>query len=130
MKKCNKCKEELPLNQFYRSGKYFKSYCKSCFNTYHTQTIKKYKGVYGIFSNNKCLYVGESSRVNERMSKHRVLINNIKQAEKHNPTQLYLYKQLSQHKNIIVKLLERTDNHKEQEKYFINKLKPLYSATS
>ena len=127
MKVCKKCNKKKSLDNFYKSGQYYKSYCKNCFNKYHSNIIKKYKGVYGIFEDNKCLYVGESSRVNERMSKHRVFIKNI-ELTKHNPTQSYLYQKLSNHKNVVVKLLERTDNHKEQEKYYINKLKPLYSA--
>ena len=153
MKTCIKCNKEKLLTEFNFTNKkkgYRQSYCKKCaprpkYNSnWQKEYYKKRKddiklwhnkwkegnGVYGIFENDKCLYVGESSRINERMSKHRTLINNIELAKKYQPTQVYLYEKLSQHKNIIVKILEMTDDNKEREKYFINKLKPLYSAPS
>jgi predicted GIY-YIG superfamily endonuclease len=150
MKTCIKCNKEKPLTEFNFSNKkrgYIKSYCKKCSpqSPYNSNWSKEYyknrkddiklwhnkwkegNGVYGIFENDKCLYVGESSRVNERMSKHRAIMNNNK-LSKHHPSHVNLYSQLSKHKNIIVKLLEKTDDNKEREKYFIKKLKPLYNA--
>lgn len=37
-KVCIKCKLELPINNFYKSGKYYHSYCKNCASLYGKET--------------------------------------------------------------------------------------------
>ena len=85
----------------------------------------QYKGVYGLFENGVCLYVGESKRINVRKNEHFTCLNNIENA----PDGVkYLYKKLQKHNYVIFGILEETDNHKEREQYYINKLKPLYNV--
>lgn len=81
-------------------------------------------GVYGIFENKICLYVGESTQIRTRIPNHKSLIKNPKAKTLHKD----LYDNLRQHKNIEFYILEETPNHKEREQYYINKLKPLYNA--
>ncbi len=80
-------------------------------------------GVYGIFENGKCLYVGESIKLYKRIVEHKTII---KYPEK--TYQPKLYKALQQHNHIIFGIIEQCDNHKEREQYYINKLKPLYNG--
>ena len=77
--------------------------------------IKRYKnswgsGVYGIFVNNECLYVGESSTLRHRISTHYSRFKNPKTGGK----QKRLYEKLSQYNNIEIKVLEETLNYKER----------------
>jgi hypothetical protein len=94
MKKCNKCQETKELTEFYkhRSGKYgVDSTCKICIKSqakqwqidnpeksYATKRkyAKKIQGVYAIYENNKCLYVGESNQVIFRTHIHKSRIKN------------------------------------------------------
>ncbi len=141
MKECNKChitKEltEYTINRKHKDG--LQNFCKSCFREYRRKwdktkggkaSTRKWeysrKGVYGIFENEQCLYVGESRRVNKRLNCHKSIINNPSIAP---PTSKKLYNQLSQHTCLEFKILEETPNHKEQEQYWINQLKPKYNA--
>ena len=82
------------------------------------------KGVYAIFENGVCLYVGQSKRIKDRLIDHKRWMKNPYSAPK---TQTDFYFQLSQHKNYIMGLLEETDNHKEREQFYINQLKPMYN---
>ena len=149
MKVCKRCNVDLIQGEniypsLYKNRDYI---CKSCSNkktlSYDksengkkrlqryakTQTFKdtnkrwgyKIKGVYGIFENGICLYIGESSRVNKRFSEHK----DYTKSQRDNP-QKSLYEQL-QHHNFILGLIEECNNHKEREKYYINKYKPLYN---
>jgi hypothetical protein len=86
------------------------------------QAEKWGSGVYGIFENGICLYVGESIKLYKRIVEHKTMI---KYPEK--TFQPELYKALQQHSNLIFGVIEETDNHKEKEKYYINKLKPKYN---
>tara|TARA_B110000503_G_scaffold40518_1_gene66582 strand:+ start:521 stop:856 length:336 start_codon:yes stop_codon:yes gene_type:complete len=107
MKICTKCK----LNEK-QDGK---SYCRPCFyKTYGKEHQKSYytakKGVYGIFEYGECLYIGESKRLNNRISKQKTI----------NPN-------LSNHPAYIIGIIEECDNHLEKEKYYINQYKPKYN---
>jgi hypothetical protein len=142
MKTCTKCKETKALTEFYkhRSGKYgVDSTCKICIKHQATNwqinnpeksyiTKRKYhkkiQGVYSIYENLECLYVGESNQLTHRINIHKSLINNPESSR----TQKELYYKLQQHSNLEFKILEETPNHKEREQYWINKLKPKYNA--
>jgi hypothetical protein len=142
MKKCSKCHETKELTEFYkhRAGKDgVDSTCKICIKSqakqwqidnpeksYATKRkyAKKIQGVYAIYENNKCLYVGESNQVIFRTHIHKSRIKNPESARTHKQ----LYYNLQQHINIEFKILEETSNHKEREQYWINKLKPKYNA--
>jgi hypothetical protein len=137
MKECGKCKIEKEVTEFYSKS----LWCKKCKHDYNIKWIKtekgkeshinnskvwrnKVKGVYGIFENDKCLYVGESKQLNDRMSKHKTLSRNPSYAKPY-------FKSLYQYLNTIdftIKILEETPNHKEREQYWINQLKPKYNA--
>lgn len=94
----------------------------------HQQNVKKciqkIKGVYGIFENEICLYVGESKQLRGRIYYHKSWIKNKSQ---HPSSQKELYEQLQQHSNLEFRILEETENHVEREKYFINLYKPKYN---
>ena len=142
-KTCTKCKQEKPrTKQYFNSHPHTKdklhSWCKPCklqnnkefYKTTKGKKItqkwyEKVKGVYGIFENGVCLYVGESGRINHRISVHKCCINNPSSARK---KVQYLYYHLQNHSNVIFGVIEETDNHKEREKFWINKLNPLYNA--
>lgn len=85
----------------------------------------KISGVYAIFDN-ECLYVGESKRINARISDHKYYTYHPEsKVHKNNP----IYSLLSKHSNLEFKILEETPNHKEREQYWINQLKPKYNGT-
>ena len=79
-------------------------------------------GVYGIFENGICLYIGESIELYKRMIFHKTMI---KHPEKTSTPKLY--ESLQQHNYLIFGIIEQCDNHKEQEKFYINKLNPKYN---
>ena len=147
MKECSKCKVKKPANyeNFSRDTRLkdgFRTYCRECTrkmvnyyniknrknnpNYYNEKTIYKLKGVYGVFENGKCLYVGESSKIKRRFSEHFTCLKNpeLRMSKLHHN----LYNNLRQHSHLIFGILEETENHKEREKYYINKLKPLYNG--
>lgn len=113
--------------KYSRTSKGKNSY-KKYYNDTGKQTMKQYtynaKGVYGIFSEGKCLYIGETSRVNGRFNEHKTFINNPYLKSCPLPQ---VYKNISQHKHPILGVIEETENHKEREKYYINKYQPLYN---
>ena len=140
MKVCKKCNEEKPLDSYNKSsgskdGK--QSWCKTCvyekskdyskYKTSRKRAIKKYnskgKGVYGLFSNEVCLYVGESSKLTQRKISHLSCIKNPDNSKYHKN----LYLALQKHTNIEFRILEETPNHKEKEKHYIDKLAPKYN---
>ena len=128
-KQCKSCNESKQLDEFYKSGKYYRSYCKLCHGDMMKYYQTKDKGGYGLFENKKCLYVGQSGRLNDRMNKHKTLMNN-NDLVVHNPAQTYLYDALTKHKNVIVKVLEYTNDYINRELHYRIKLKPLYNAAS
>ena len=134
MKQCNGCNVDLIVGENAFKNQYK---CKSCMRAYQRKWSKteagkasqrKYgtskQGVYGIFSGQSCLYVGESSWLNKRINVHKSFTKNPKIAPK---SQRYLYNLVSQHKDITFRILEETPNHKEQERIWIEYLCPLYN---
>ena len=141
VKTCSKCSKEKSLDKFNKNsaskdGK--QSWCKVCvyeksknylkYKTSRIKSIKKWnnkgQGVYGLFSGETCLYVGESSKLNQRKSAHFSCIKNPSNSKFHK--QLYI--RMSQHDNIYFKVLEETVNHKEQEQVWIEYMTPLYNS--
>jgi excinuclease UvrABC nuclease subunit len=103
--------------------------CKSCYNKYNNTNNKwrnKGQGVYGIFSGQSCLYIGESKQLNNRISQHKTYIKNPNGNK--NKYFIELYNLISQHKDITFKVLEETPNHKTQERIWIEYLCPLYNT--
>jgi len=145
-----KTKEYFPTTH---KGKYFNSECRKCNNKRtkewrennldrHKEHVKKWnknnpgkkkeidknwryskQGVYGIFSGTKCLYVGESCQLLNRISKHKTHIIH----PEHKTNQLELYNNLRQYSNLKFKILEETEDHVIRELHWINKLDPLYN---
>jgi excinuclease UvrABC nuclease subunit len=127
MKTCSKCYIEKPLNEYYVDKSKLSGYCsqcKSCHQYYKKLGHKQHKGVYGIFSTNECLYVGESEELRNRIWAHN---SNLKNITTNIEAQRQLYINITKHNNIIIKILEECDNHKERELHWINKLKPKYN---
>mgnify|MGYP003678747225 CR=1 FL=1 len=146
MKVCRMCGEEKPFTKFHKrkdSKDGLQLKCKPCMlnhnKKYHEkhrkesndyqkkyrntdigkQNMEKWKnkwgsGVYGIYENGVCLYIGESQILTRRIAKHKSY--NSQMSEK-----------LKTHFNWIIGIIEQTDNHQEREKFYINKLKPLYN---
>ena len=90
-------------------------------------TIKSWRndiqGVYSIWENGKCLYVGESRILKQRISQHKWLLKNPEKAGSHS----LLYYNLQQHTHLIFGIIEECDNHKERESVYINMYNPLYN---
>ena len=128
VKQCNKCSVELIAGENIWKSSFNNSdfRCKKC-QTHHVNTTakwrKKGKGVYGIFVGESCYYIGESSQLNNRISAHKTLIRNPIPAKPHFKP---LYDAL-QGKNYEFRILEETDNHKEQEQVWVNYYSPLYN---
>ena len=137
IKLCSKCKEEKPLTEYYKN----QNQCKDCKRAYNREWVKtpkgkntvskavikwrsKRQGVYGIFVDQTCYYVGESSGLDGRISQHKTYIKNPQSAK---PMFFPLYNSL-QDKDYEIKILEETPNHKEKEKVWIEYLAPLYNA--
>jgi len=143
MKKCKKCNVELVVGENINLNALKNSdyQCRSC-NTikarqrrknnprkakeYVQRYANKKQGVYGIFSNQICLYVGESSQLLKRINEHKSRIKNPEMVTWKSEKQRY-YK-IKTHSNITIQILEETENHKERELYYINKLKPIYNG--
>ena len=157
MKKCRKCQVEKPISNYNKRKDQkdgYSLYCKICskqqtkssylknkdkYSAKHKEWKKNnsdkfksnqynwryaIKGIYGIFENGVCLYVGESKRLRDRLIDHKRWIKNPYSSPK---DQTNFYKQLQQHTNYVMGILEQTDNHKEREQFYINKLKPMYN---
>jgi len=95
--------------------------------TYKINLKKHYyskQGVYGIFSDENCLYVGESKRLNGRINDHKYWIRYPHKSM----NQDELYTSIANHSNIEIRILEECDNHKKREGYWINKLNPKYNG--
>jgi hypothetical protein len=132
LKQCKTCGEVKPLTEYYTR----QARCKPCHSkavsqyqkdnyerSYQTKRkyYKKKQGVYGIFSGDECLYVGESSQLIKRIADHKCCINNPKSSPK---AEQQRYIRIAEYSNVGIKVLEETDNHKERELYWINKLSP------
>tara|TARA_R110002096_G_scaffold167407_1_gene337353 strand:- start:3409 stop:3687 length:279 start_codon:yes stop_codon:yes gene_type:complete len=80
------------------------------------------RGVYGLWEDGKCLYIGSTTRMYKRWMEHRT---NIKRSQcKHTN----IYPHLSKHSHIIYGMIEECDNYKEREVYYINTLSPSYNV--
>jgi hypothetical protein len=86
----------------------------------------KLQGVYGIFSNGDCLYVGESSKILKRFSDHKSYIKN-PDTKSLSSKMKEMYIELQQYNHLIFGIIEETPNHKEREKYWINCYNPEYN---
>jgi hypothetical protein len=84
----------------------------------------KISGVYAIYDSGECLYVGESTRILNRISEHKTKVKNPSLGKGNE----ILYKQLACHKHLIFGVVEETSNHKEREQYWVTKLKPKYNT--
>lgn len=85
----------------------------------------KYKGVYGLFSGGKCLYIGESTQIRQRLNYHHCSIRNPKSVKI--PSEIEFYKKFSNHIGIVGGIIEECDNHKKREKYWIDYYQPEYN---
>ncbi len=130
-KQCNKCSETKSLNEFYKNpnvkdGR--QGHCKKCHTNMLRKPQAKYRdrmvaGVYGIFSGQTCLYVGQSCKLTDRISAHKTHV-----AKPLKNLHEKLYVSLRKHPNLEYKILEETPNHKEQEKIWIEYMNPLYNS--
>ncbi len=82
-------------------------------------------GVYGIFSEGKCLYVGSSKAIYRRLIQHNTWLKNPNIAP--NPS---LYKSLQSHSGIFMGVLENVTlkNLITKETKYIKQYKPLYNS--
>lgn len=133
--KCKSCRKKHSRKYYYTpKGKEVSLQAQKKYNkkTYNKEISykqnqhwrKQITGVYGIFENGRCLYIGESSETNNRISRHKT---NIKNPE-HGKSHTMLYYNLQQHNHLIFGVIEECSNHKEREKYFINMYKPIYNV--
>lgn len=86
--------------------------------------LKCKSGVYAIYENGECLYVGESSSLYGRISHHKTAIKNPQLNTGHKN----LYQYLQNHPAYVIGIVEETPDHKERETFWINKLKPKYNV--
>ncbi len=156
MKTCSTCKIEQPVSEFYKHSQTkdgLRSQCKKChtvvinnrkkqtkywitYNQIEENRIKrnqsvynwerKKQGVYGWFDGDIALYVGQSKRLNSRISIHKCWLKNPTTAPK---VHYNLYLSLQQHKNASISIIEECSPEVllEREKHYINTLKPLYN---
>ena len=145
MKTCKHCDIELVLgDNWARSFQKTNTYkCSQChYQRTKANTLKwkknnpdkvksitnkwKYnsKGVYGIFSDNECLYIGESTQLNNRISNHKSAISN--NYKVHGFEELYA--NLRKYNDLEYRILEECDNHKEQELHYIQKFQPVFNS--
>jgi hypothetical protein len=136
MRQCSKCKQEKLLTDFYKRGSQCKVCHKSLVYAYKKtevgkQSTKKYHtkkiGVYGIFENDLCLYVGQSTWLNCRINSHKSYIKNPEVSPKR---EIERYKLISKHNNIFISVLEECSRELliEREHYYIDTYKPLYNT--
>jgi len=131
VKTCRKCYIEKPYTEFHKGKRNpdgYQPYCKPCGYKIRNKSSKKQwnkwgSGVYGIFENGECLYIGESSTLYRRLIQHKTGINNPKNYKFHTN----LYKKLQTHNYLIFGIIEETDNHVEREKFYIDMYKPVYN---
>lgn len=131
----------------------FQSYCKPCLKDYNKkysktdkckQSVKNWsknnlnkmdiynrnfmksagQGVYGIYENGVCLYIGSSKRLKQRFVEHKAGIEKLSCSKIWIPFYETLRKN---HNYIIMGTLEQTDNYKERESFYINTYQPLYN---
>ena len=88
--------------------------------------VNKKQGVYEWYEGEICLYVGQSSQLNQRISHHKSLFKNPESSPK--STQ-YLYKSLQHHPNASIRVIEECSHNilLEREQHYIDALRPLYN---
>ena len=98
--------------------------------SYHSKWMYKNKGVYEIFSNNLCLYVGQSTQINRRWINHKHCIKKPSYVMKSHPNVVELYNNIRSHSNVEFRIVEECSPevllHREQ--HYIDALKPLYNT--
>ena len=143
LKQCNGCGVNLVIGENIAKSRFnscnYK--CKSCYyiktrkwkskNKEHAYNLdKKWRckrqGVYGIFSDKTCLYVGESKQLDFRISFHKAQIKNTAPSLRPNIREMYI--RIAEHSNVEIRVLEETPNHKAQEQVWIDYLNPLYNS--
>ena len=137
MKKCTKCKVEKPIEAFkLRKDGYYNSWCQECkkenSRTSYIQKQWKKKNIVSIKPGvymftclvNGKRYIGESNKPERRRKEHLYSITHGKHIS--NPTMKddMLKYGIDKFK---FEILELTHNHKEREKYWVNKLTPEYN---
>lgn len=156
MKTCSKCSIKKLLTEFYkdktkRDGLH--SNCKECnklsvknFRILNPDYDKNYclinakvknlktkqwansiQGVYEIYSNKICLYVGQSKQLKNRISEHKTHIKSKTLSTKLRAFQLY--NSLRTHINVSIRVIEECsqDILLEREQHYIDTKKPLYN---
>ena len=159
MKCCNKCNEEKPLSEFSnnkskKDGKFVQ--CKECkkiidkqhrldnpdyFHKYYKNNKQLHlkrqhqwrtnkSAVYEIFSDNLCLYVGQSKGINGRWNNHKSCLKRQSYADKHHKGTAYLYPLLRSHSNVDFRIVEEASPEAllRLEQHYIDELKPLYNT--
>lgn len=84
----------------------------------------KTTGVYGLWENGECLYIGSTTRMYKRWMEHRTKSNN---PDKY-PKMGKIYHKLAKHPSSIIGMIEECDNYKEREMYYIHKIHPKYNT--
>jgi hypothetical protein len=87
----------------------------------------KKQGIYEWYEGDTSLYVGQSTRLNQRLLNHKSYFNNPELAKKE--AQSYLYPLLRQHQNPQIRIIEECSPEAllEREQYYIDTKKPLYN---
>ena len=147
MKRCSKCSVEKSLAEFYKDKTKkdgLQYWCKQCaLNNIKKwksnnpeqfiNTIKKWtnntSGVYGIYGDDLCLYVGKSKGLNGRWKHHKYFIKHPKAVEKYQPNLLNLYNNIRLHSNVSIRIIEECSPELllEREQHYIDTIKPLYN---
>ena len=153
-KKCSKCKEEKSLVSFYKNKKgYYGSSCKLCLKSYYKVQNKKYweknkekikNAPYKRINNDRWkykepgavymiknlitgqCYIGETKEPNNRRINHFSLHKGTD--GKFSLPKLYNDMVKYGKDYFVFGIIEYTKNHKEREKFYINKFKPYYNA--
>ena len=154
-KLCKKCNETKSVDKFYpqkgKNGKmYVSTYCKPC-NTlnmkeyysknpgkhyehhnksYRKETYKIPPAVYGIYQNDKLIYVGESSTPKRRVANHFSKYSNLKNCNNSAISYAISVGKLKR-KNLsskIIKYIDDENERKELEAKLIAKHKPKYNT--
>jgi hypothetical protein len=97
----------------------------------YKQITKKWRtakqGIYEWYDGEICLYIGQSTQLNNRISIHKSLFKNSEVSKKN--IQAELYEALRQHQNPQIRIIEECSPEilLEREQYYIDTKKPLYN---
>jgi hypothetical protein len=136
---CNKCDEVKHVNEFNKRQTMCKV-CQSNYNKNYVNTLTgkannrkavkknqiKGKAVYGLFSNEICLYIGQSKRFRSRKYNHTYWI---KYPHKAPSSHTELYNLLQSYSNIDIRIIEECSPEAllQREQHYIDNYKPLYN---